>query len=88
MKDNWIPVSERLPDLDKKMTWWNDETDSREEFGEKCFSEVLAYNETIGYFKAKYEVRYGKPYWSEVSSNSIRGNVTPTHWMRFPEPPC
>ena len=82
----WIEIGPgcQMPEYTERHKWFNDETGQREEYGEPAFQIVLAYNEELGIFKAKYE-KHGR--WSEISSCSINGTVKPTHWMPLPSPP-
>lgn len=80
----WISIEERVPEYTERHTMWNDETNQPEPYGEPAFQIVLAYNEELGIFKAKYEKR---GHWSEISSISIKGSVKPTHWQHLPTPP-
>jgi hypothetical protein len=82
----WIEIKPgcEMPEYTERHKWFNDETGQREEYGEPAFQIVLAYNEELGIFKAKYE-KHGR--WSEISSCSINGTVKPTHWMPLPTPP-
>jgi hypothetical protein len=79
----WIEIKPgcEMPEYTERHQWFNDETGQLEEYGEPAFQIVLAYNEEIGVFKAKYE-KHGR--WSEISSCSINGTVKPTHWQPLP----
>lgn len=83
--DEWIDVNERLPELTLPLTWWDDDTNQREVIIPNHHAHVLAYNQTLGVYKAEYD-RSG---WKEISSRSIVGTkeTNPTHWKPLPEPP-
>ncbi len=80
----WISVNERLPEYNIQAYWYNDDN-KRVPWEGRKYAEVLAYNEHLGIFKARYE--YGK--WIEIASSLINGTekAIPTHWMPLPEPP-
>jgi hypothetical protein len=79
----WIEVEKQLPELTEPLMWYNDETEQMEVLIPNYQATVLAYDETLEIYKAKFDKRG----WSEISSLSIKGGVKPTHWMPLPEPP-
>lgn len=79
--DGWISVEDRLPELTEPLIGYNDDN-IQEVFIENYEVTVLAYEPTLGVFKARRNDRG----WYEISSISSKG-VNPTHWKYLPKPP-
>lgn len=83
--DQWVPVSERLPEKTEPTMCWNDETGQREVLIENNHAIVLAYNPELGIYKAKYD-RTG---WWEKCIRVLLAvkEIIPTHWRPLPPAP-
>lgn len=78
----WIPVSERLPELTEQVYWYNDDNEQVPWDG-KFERHVIGWNSERGLFMAHYDGYR----WAEVAKFGISTLVIPTHWQPLPQPP-
>ena len=72
-KPKWIPVTERLPEIDKK---------------HHCSKDVLAYLKGGGMcFTALEENIFGQTWFECERHPALEEEMIVTHWMPLPEPP-